>query len=139
LKTLANRQRTFLETGVQRAGIGATIKGLAWSSMWAMVRLELGREPTLYEVAEWWGLGRAQAFRYQQAFRRCWPPQVNPAVYGSPWGMTQCAIDQGVTTERKLRLALKGFKALKGLGLGEAQREQLVDTYTRIVGLAVAA
>lgn len=136
---MGDRKRTFLETGVQRAGIAATVKGLAWSSMWAMVRLELGREPTLYEVGEWWGLSRAQTFRYQQAFRRAWPPQVNPAVYGSPWGMTQCAIDEGITSERKLRAALKGFKALKGLGLGELQREQLVDTYARICGMAYAA
>ena len=109
------------------------MKGLLWSNMWATTRFDLGREPNLYEVAAWWGVSKAQAFRYQQSFRRCWPG------LGSPWEMTQAAIDQGVITERKLRWALRANKAMKGMGLTEVSRDALVDRYTSIVGVAMAA
>jgi hypothetical protein len=130
---LANRRATFLETGIQRAGIKETVKGLAWSSMWAVVRMDLKREPNLYEVASWWGLSKAQAFRYQQSFRRCWP------ALHSAWDMTQASIDQGLTTERRIRVGLKFARAMKGMGMTEAQRDALVDRYAQLVGVAVAA
>jgi hypothetical protein len=131
---MSKRPLTFLETGIQRAGIRNTVKGLAWSSMWATVRLDLGREPTFNEVRDWWALSNAHAFKYQQAYRRCWPPHAR-----SPWILTQCAIEQKLTTERRLRAALKFTKAFKGVGMTVAQREALVDQYAQIVGMAAAA
>lgn len=130
---MSKRSQSFLETGIVRAGIRNTVKGLAWSSMWATVRLDLGREPTFSEVRDWWALSNAHAYKYQQAYRRCWPP------HPSPWTLTQCALDQGLVTERRLRAALKFTKAFKGVGMTVAQREALVDQYVQIVGGAVAA
>lgn len=111
------------------------MRGLTWATMWASVRLDLGnKEPTFGQVRDWWNLSNAQAYRYQQSYRRCWPPHAR-----SPWILTQCAIDQGLTSERKLRVALKFTKAFKGVGANEPQREVMVTAFTNLVGAAAAA
>jgi hypothetical protein len=130
---LSERKRTFAETGIARAGFRNTIMGVTWAGMWAIARKDLGREPNFYEVCAWWAMSKQQGFRYQQAFRRCWP------ALKSPWDMTRIAIEQGVTSERKLWLELKAWRVLKGVGMSVEQRDALADRYAKIVGLAVAA
>ena len=134
---MAKATRTFLEIGIQRAGFKTTAKSLTWEHMWTVTRLDLGREPNLYEVAAWWNISRAQAFRYQQSYRRCWGYHKDPKS-NSPWFMTQCALDQGITSERKLRATLKASKVFKGIGMTDAQREAVVDQHAQLVGLAMA-
>lgn len=131
---MAKRRKTFLEIAIDRAGFKETVKGLTWQHMWTVTRVDLGREPNLYEVAKWWNISRAQAFRYQQSYRRCWGYFSDQ----SPWFITQCALDQGVISERGLRRAVKGSRAFKGLGMTDQQREAIVDRHAQVVGMAMA-
>jgi hypothetical protein len=77
-------KRTWIELGVQNAGMRKTLKAINWAYCWAVVRESLNRDPTVEEVADWWNSSRRSAFRDQAAFREAFPNLDSPApIYDS--------------------------------------------------------
>ncbi|MGB3412053.1 MAG: hypothetical protein WBA45_12745 [Microthrixaceae bacterium] len=72
--------RTWLEVAVATAGLRTGVRALTWAHEWAVARASLGHDPTVEEVAEWWGLTRRTAFREQAAFREAFPTLESPAA-----------------------------------------------------------
>ncbi len=99
---MANKQKrpaTWIEVAVKNAGMRKGTTGLVWAFEWAVVRETLGREPSVEEVAETWGLNRRKAFREQAAFREAFPMLETPAhIYANA----------------EVRAALKSFSELGG-------------------------
>jgi hypothetical protein len=78
-------KRTWIELGVQNAGMRTTFRAINWAYSWAVVREVPGREPSVEEVAEWWNESRRSAFRDQAAFREAYPTLQSPAaIYDEP-------------------------------------------------------
>jgi hypothetical protein len=50
----------------------------AYVTAWARVRRDLGRDPTIEEYAEWWGVSRRQGFYEQARFREAFPGLADP-------------------------------------------------------------
>lgn len=46
---------------------------------WAMVRDDLGREPTIDEYAKWWKQSERTAYREQALFRQALPGEKSPS------------------------------------------------------------
>jgi hypothetical protein len=70
---------TWLEVAVLNGGIRKAVKGLTWAYSWGVAREDLGHEPTVEEVAEWWKQPIRSAYREQAAFRSCFPTLDTPA------------------------------------------------------------
>lgn len=64
----------FLATGsyVRAAKVHAFI------TAWAIVRRDLGRDPSIEEYAEWWRMSRRQGFYEQARFREAFPDLADP-------------------------------------------------------------
>lgn len=78
----AKRNPTWIEIAVHYGGFRNAIRALGWASSWMHVKIVLGRDPSVEEVAEWWGMSRRSAFRNQAAFRTCFPRTDSPeAIY----------------------------------------------------------
>jgi hypothetical protein len=80
---------TLFEAARQRVGIRRAAQALAFMMQWAMVRDELGREPSLDEYREFWKVGRSTAFREQAQFRQAFPGETSPSrlldIASSQW------------------------------------------------------
>jgi predicted metal-binding membrane protein len=64
------------------AGTGSMLKAarvVAFIQAWAVVRRELGREPSIEEYAEGWKESVATAYRHQALFRECFTRCQTPA------------------------------------------------------------
>jgi hypothetical protein len=71
---------TWAEVGFRNAGFRTTSHALKFAMGWGLATAELGREPaSVEEYAEVMSESRATAFRDQQAFRKAFPGEVNPA------------------------------------------------------------
>jgi len=81
----SERTPTWLDVAVHNVGIRRAARALSWAYSWAVVREALdGHEPTVEEVAEWWGMARRTAFRDQSEFREAFPSLDSPAaIYAS--------------------------------------------------------
>ncbi len=83
--TKRKRPVTWLDVAAHYAGFRKAVTALVWAYQWAVVREKLNREPTVEEVAEWWGMNRRTAFRDQATFRKAFPMLETPAqIYASP-------------------------------------------------------
>lgn len=74
------RQPTWLDVAVHNVGLRLAVRALSWAYNWAVVREAIERDPTVEEVAEWWGMARRTAFRDQADFRRAFPTLESPAA-----------------------------------------------------------
>ena len=71
--------RTWLEVAVARVGLRSAVKAMTWAYQWAVAREALGHDPSVDEVADYWGGSRRTAFREQAAFRAAFPELEIPA------------------------------------------------------------
>lgn len=77
--------RTWLEYAVMTAGLRTGVNAITWAYQWGVASAALDRDPTVEEVAEYWGLTRRTAFREQAAFREAFPDMDTPAkIHASP-------------------------------------------------------
>ncbi len=84
---MAKRERkvTWLEVAVRNVGMRKAITATSWAYCWAVTREAIDHEPTAEEVADWWKMSRATAFREQAVFRQAFPTLESPApIYDSP-------------------------------------------------------
>jgi hypothetical protein len=116
------RKATWLDVAVTNAGLRRGIRALDWAYSWAVVRAaQDGREPTVEEVAEWWGQPRRTAFRDQADFRAAFPNLDSPAaIYASPEAQEMAARHAAFgkkvedwATERKKRKQEKELSSLR--------------------------
>ena len=109
---------------MRNAGIGLGSRGVMWAFSWAIVREVLQREPTVDEVAEWWGQPRRTAFRDQSAFRKAFPTLKTPA-----------AIFASEQVQVYLKELLRRYKDVEALR--NAPREEL-DELALSMGLSLS-
>lgn len=79
-KRIDPRNASVIE--IAYAGTGSMLKAarvVAFIQAWGIVRLDLGREPTVEEYAEWWRESRATVYRHQALFRQCFTRCQTPA------------------------------------------------------------
>lgn len=100
------RPRTWIEVAVANGGFRQSFRALAWAQSWIYVEVALGREPTVDEVAEWWGQSRRTAFREQAAFRECFPTLDNPAPLYEGRGQRE-RVEESVARLTKLEAAVR--------------------------------
>ena len=78
-KNRAVRPVTWIELAVANAGIRKALTGLTWAYCWSVVREALGEDPSVEQVAQWWGEPPRTAYREQAAFRTAFPTLETPA------------------------------------------------------------
>lgn len=77
---MARRRRgTVASVTIERAGFREGGKVLTFMLEWWLVHHELGEEPHIEQVAEWWGYSRDKVYQGQRRFRETWPEVSNPS------------------------------------------------------------
>ena len=113
------RQATWIEIAVRNGGFRKAIKALTWANSWIHVQIDLGRDPSVDEVAEWWNESRRTAFREKAAFRECFPDLETPAaIFDNP--QARAKIEQGAAALAKLEAKVQSAKRSVDLDLLQA-------------------
>lgn len=82
--TTDERPTTWLEVAIRNGGLRKASKAMMWACTWAIVRDEVGHDPSAEEVADWWDEPKRTVYREQAAFRACFPTLDTPApIYAS--------------------------------------------------------
>lgn len=103
------RPPTWIEVAVANGGFRQAIKAFNWAHSWIYVKVALGHDPTVDEVAEWWNQSRRTAFRDQAAFRTCFPSLDTPApIYKSEAQIAQ--IKKSVENLAKVEAAVRRMR-----------------------------
>lgn len=122
------RPVTWIELAVRRGGFRKALKALMWANQWAVVREELGHDPSADEVADWWKAPRRSAFREQAAFRECFPMLETPApIFESP------------EARAALLKSIEAGKALEAAVRSTRSRAPLSDTSLLQIGMSPAS
>lgn len=76
---------TCLEIAVENSDIAKAVKALTWAYCWAIARQIIGHDPSVEEVADWWGDSHRTTYRNQAAFRAAFPGLQSPApIFETP-------------------------------------------------------
>lgn len=80
-KRVLNRPPTWLEVAVSNAGVLKATTAILWAWQWGITRADLGYDPTVEEVAEWWNASARTCYRYLAAFRKSFPGLADPTAF----------------------------------------------------------
>lgn len=72
---------TWLQVAVFNAGMVKGATAISWAWCWGITREVLGHDPTVEEVAEWWGASERTAYRDHASFKKAFPFLDSPAPY----------------------------------------------------------
>jgi hypothetical protein len=75
------RPPTWLQVAVSNAGILKAATAITWAWVWGITRADLGRDPSVEEVAEWWGASVRTCYRDLAAFRKAFPWLSDPTAF----------------------------------------------------------
>ena len=70
---------TWLEVGLDNAGLSSAVKGLTWAFCWSIARQAIGSDPSAEQVADWWSDSHRTTYRNQAAFRKSFPGLDGPS------------------------------------------------------------
>jgi hypothetical protein len=104
------KQQTWLEVAVRNGGFIKAGRAMKWAFFWAMAREDLGHDPTVDEVADWWYDSRRTAFRRQEAFRECFPMLESPALMFES-EEAKAKLREMIAAGEELAEAIKGDKS----------------------------
>jgi len=77
----AARQQTWIEVATINAGVVKGATAITWAWCWGITREALKHDPTVEEVAEWWGASIRTSYRDHAAFKKAFPMLETPAPY----------------------------------------------------------
>jgi hypothetical protein len=77
----AKRPPTWIEVALTNAGVVRGATSISWAWCWGITREVLGHDPTVEEVAEWWGSSERTAYRDHASFKKAFPFLDSPATY----------------------------------------------------------
>jgi hypothetical protein len=77
----ARRPPTWIEIAVTNAGVVRGATSISWAWCWGITREVLGHDPTVEEVAAWWGASERTAYRDHASFKKAFPFLDSPAIY----------------------------------------------------------
>lgn len=127
---MAARERrvTWLELAVRNGGFRHGVRALTFTYLWGITRVELGREPTVEDVATFWNASIRTTYRDQASFRTAFPDFSDPSpIVDSP--ECQEAIRHGHQLAKELEQAGKDLGA-------RLRRGQSLDSSIMKIGLA---
>lgn len=75
------RPPTWLEVAVHNAGVFKAATAITWAWVWGITRADLGHDPSVEEVAEWWGASVRTCYRDLAAFRKSFPGLSDPTAF----------------------------------------------------------
>jgi methionine synthase II (cobalamin-independent) len=79
------RHVTWIELAVRNVGILKAYTAMSWAYTWATAREALKHDPSVEEVAAWWGQSVRTSYREQAAFRAAFPTLETPAaIFADP-------------------------------------------------------
>ncbi len=76
-----SRPPTWLEVAVTNAGVFKAATAIGWAWIWGITRADLGHDPTVEEVAEWWNASARTCYRHLAAFRSAFPGLSDPTAF----------------------------------------------------------
>lgn len=77
----ATKPPTWLQVAVTNAGMVKGATAISWAWCWGITREVLGHDPSVEEVAEWWGASERTAYRDHASFKKAFPFLDSPAPY----------------------------------------------------------
>jgi hypothetical protein len=84
-RTEQKRHATWIEVAVRNVGILKAYTAMSWAYTWATARESLKHDPSVEEVAKWWGQSVRTTYREQAAFREAFPTLDSPAqIFENP-------------------------------------------------------
>lgn len=78
-KAQQKRHASWIEVAVRNVGILKAYTAMSWAYTWATARESLKHDPSVEEVAKWWGQSVRTTYREQAAFREAFPTLESPA------------------------------------------------------------
>ena len=100
---------TWMQVAVSNAGIRKGSAGIVWAWCWGITREAIGHDPTIEEVAKWWGQSERNAYREQAAFRQAFPMLDSPIPFVDHPEVKPLIIEQ----TRKMKAFAKSMKERK--------------------------
>ena len=72
---------SWLQVAVANAGMVRAATAISWAWCWGITRADIGHDPTVEEVAEWWGASVRTAYRDHANFKKSFPFLDDPTLY----------------------------------------------------------
>ena len=96
------RTPTWLQVAVTNAGVFKAATAITWAWIGGITRADLGHDPSVEEVVDWWGASVRTCYRDLAAFRKAFPwlsdptafvdqAEVKPAIESAVKGMASIA------------------------------------------------
>jgi hypothetical protein len=98
------KPKNWLQVAVANAGFRKAYRAMMWALSWAIAQEALGHDPSVDDVATWWGEPRRTAFSEQQAFREAFPTLLTPAP-----------MFESVAAQRKIKDLVRRMKDIEKL------------------------
>ena len=83
----APKAPSWLQVAVANAGMVRAATAISWAWCWGITRADIGHDPTVEEVAEWWGASVRTAYRDYANFSPVLKGALALAQRRAPWGM----------------------------------------------------